>query len=79
MPNAIVLINSEIGDESSIMERLCDLDQVDTACLLYGVYDLMAKISTNSMDNLEDVITRKIRMIPGVRSTLTLIVSKCCE
>ncbi len=79
MPSAIVLINSEIGDESGILDDVCGLEQVHRACLVYGVYDILAEVETDSMDELEDVIARKIRMISGVRSTLTLIVSKRCK
>jgi DNA-binding Lrp family transcriptional regulator len=79
MSNAIVLINSEVGYESDILEGLCDLDRVERACLIYGVYDILAEVSTDSMGDLEDIIAKKIRMIPGVRSTLTLIISKCCK
>jgi DNA-binding Lrp family transcriptional regulator len=78
MPSAVVLINSEVGYESEILEGLCEMERVARACLIYGVYDILAEVSTDSMDDLEEIIARKIRMIPGVRSTLTLIISKCC-
>lgn len=76
MPSAVILLNSEIGKESEILDEICRYEEVDRAYLLYGVYDILAEVTTGSMDDLEEVITRKIRMIPGVRSTLTLIVSK---
>lgn len=76
MPSAVILLNSEIGKESEILDEISRYDEVDRAYLLYGVYDILAEITTGSMDDLEEIITRKIRMIPGVRSTLTLIVSK---
>ncbi|NYT16367.1 MAG: Lrp/AsnC family transcriptional regulator [Methanomassiliicoccales archaeon] len=76
MPSAVILMNSEIGKESEILDVISRYDEVDRAYLLYGVYDILAEITTGSMDDLEEIITRKIRMIPGVRSTLTLIVSK---
>jgi len=52
------------------------LEQVHRACLVYGVYDILAEVETDSMDELEDVIARKIKMISGIRSTLTVIGSK---
>ena len=75
-PSAVILLNSEIGKESEILDELSGYEEVNRAYLLYGVYDILVEVTTGNMDDLEEIITRKIRMIPGVRSTLTLIVSK---
>jgi DNA-binding Lrp family transcriptional regulator len=40
----------------------------------YGVYDIIAKVESNQMEALKDTITWKIRRMPKVRSTVTLIV-----
>jgi DNA-binding Lrp family transcriptional regulator len=79
MPSAVVLLNSEIGKEVDILEEMCTFDEVERGYLIYGVYDILAEVSTSTMDELEEIITRRIRLIPGVRSTLTLIVSKRCK
>ena len=79
MPSAIVLINAEIGKESEILQELCKLPEVEKALLVYGVYDLVANLQADTMEKLEDVITLKIRRIAGIRSTLTLIVSRQCK
>jgi DNA-binding Lrp family transcriptional regulator len=79
MPNAIVLINAEIGKESEILQELCNLPEVERAMLVYGVYDLVANLEAHTMEKLEDAITFKIHRIPGIRSTLTLIVSRQCK
>ncbi|MFX0208178.1 MAG: Lrp/AsnC ligand binding domain-containing protein [Candidatus Hodarchaeota archaeon] len=42
--------------------------------LVYGVYDLIAKIQSDDMDTLKNVIMTKIRQLEKVRSTLTMIV-----
>lgn len=39
-----------------------------------GVYDIVVKIASASLDSLKDTITRDIRVIDRVRSTMTLIV-----
>lgn len=79
MPNAIVLINAEIGKESDILQELCKMPEVEKALLVYGVYDLVANLQAHTMEKLEDAITLKIRRIAGIRSTLTLIVSRQCK
>lgn len=79
MSKAIVLINAEIGKENEILQELCKLAEVERALLVYGVYDLVVNLQADTMEKLEDVITLKIRRIPGIRSTLTLIVSRQCK
>jgi DNA-binding Lrp family transcriptional regulator len=79
MASAIVLINAEIGKENDILQELCKMAEVERALLVYGVYDLVANLQADTMEELEDVITLRIRRIAGIRSTLTLIVSRQCK
>lgn len=79
MPAAIVLINSDIGKEMDILTELCRMEEVEKAFLVYGVYDLVAKVRADTMDKLEDAITLKVRKVKGIRSTLTLVVSRECK
>lgn len=79
MPAAIVLINSEIGKEMEILDRLCNMPEVERAFLVYGVYDVVAKVRADNMELLEGAITDRVRKLKGIRSTLTLIVSRECK
>jgi DNA-binding Lrp family transcriptional regulator len=40
---------------------------------VYGVYDFIVKLETETMPKVKEVITSRIRRIDHVRSTLTLI------
>jgi len=73
MPKAFVLINVESGSEENILEEIRKTEGVEEAYFSYGVYDVIAKVKADSMEKLRDTITRKIRTIGRVRSTLTLI------
>ncbi|MDH5770899.1 MAG: Lrp/AsnC ligand binding domain-containing protein [Candidatus Bathyarchaeota archaeon] len=74
MPLAFVLINSEIGGEDEVLEELKKVKNVKEAHIVYGVYDIVAKVEAESMDKLKSIITWKIRRLDKVRSTLTMIV-----
>jgi len=74
MPIAFVLINTEIGSESEVVKALEDVEGVDEAYSVYGVYDIIAKVKADSMDKLKDIVTWRIRRLNKVRSTLTMIV-----
>ena len=73
MPRAFVLINVESGSEDEVLNELKTLEGVEEAYFSYGVYDLITKIRADSMDKLKELVTRKIRTLSKVRSTLTLI------
>jgi DNA-binding Lrp family transcriptional regulator len=73
LPQAFVLINVESGAEEEVVGHLKKIGGVEEAYFSYGVYDIIAKVKADSMENLKDMVTRKIRSLSKVRSTLTLI------
>ncbi len=74
MATAFVLINAEIGAESDVLKGLKDIPEVKESHMVYGVYDIIARIQTDTMQELKDIISWKIRRLDKVRSTLTMIV-----
>jgi DNA-binding Lrp family transcriptional regulator len=74
MPSAIMLINAELGTERDLMNELKSIVHVKEIYEVYGVYDIVVKIESESMDKLKDTASRKIRSLKNVRSTLTMIV-----
>ena len=74
MPAAFVLVNAEIGSEDEVLKQLKSLPNVKESYVVYGVYDIVAKVSADTMDKLKEIVTWKIRRLDKVRSTLTMIV-----
>jgi len=74
MPSAFVLINTEIGAEEEILQELRKISNVKEAYVVYGVYDIIAKVEAENMDKLKEIISWKIRRLDKVRSTLTMLV-----
>ena len=74
MPLAVVLINAEIGSEDEVAGELRKISNVKESYVVYGVYDIVAKVEADSMDKLKEIVTWKIRRLDKVRSTLTMIV-----
>ena len=75
MVTAYILIISDIGTEKKIIETLTDIDFVEEADILYGEYDIIAKIKVDEVSKLSDSVLVNIRSIPGVKRTSTLIVA----
>lgn len=74
MPAAFVLVNAEIGSEDEVLEDLRGTKGVIGSWIVYGVYDIVAKIEADTMDELKEIITTNIRGLENVRSTLTMII-----
>ena len=75
MNSAIVAINNDIGAEGRVMDSLCQMPSVKECYMVYGVYDIIARVQASSEQEMVAVIS-SIREVPGVRSTLTLVVCR---
>ena len=79
MSTAYILINSDLGTDVSIIEYLNktlseekDIQfEVDG---VYGVYDIIVKLTSENGETLRGIITNKVRTIDHVQSTLTMMV-----
>ena len=73
MPTAFVLINTELGSEADVLKDLKKVEGVEEANAVYGVYDIIVRVKASTMDRLKEVVSRKIRRLDKIRSTLTMI------
>jgi DNA-binding Lrp family transcriptional regulator len=79
MPTTYILINSDLGSDMEIIQKIKKILDSEVAIKyevqgVYGVYDIIVKITADSMDLLRSIITNKIRKIDKVYSTLTMMV-----
>jgi len=70
---AYVLISCDLGFEEDIISQLKTNDEVKEVLGTLGAYDIVAKIESEDIGKLRDTVNRKIRYIPRIRSTLTLM------
>ncbi len=73
MATDFVLLNAELGAETEVLDGLKLIDEVKETHLIYGVYDIIARIEAETMDELRKVIGWKIRRLTKVRSTITMV------
>lgn len=79
MPTTYILINSDLGSDVEIIQKVKKILDTESGIRyevqgVYGVYDIIVKITADSMDLLRSIITNKIRKIDKVYSTLTMMV-----
>ena len=70
---AFVLISTETGKEKDVLQELNSMSEVKEAWTVYGDYDIIAKIESENMDGLNDLILSKLRQVGQVSMTTTLI------
>lgn len=75
MSKAFVLINSDLGNEETLLKELRNIDNVIEAHLTYGIYDIIIQVETKNMDLLKTLVAFKIRHLKNVRSTFTMTVA----
>ena len=68
------MIQSEVGAEDRILYQIRQISSIKEAHIVYGVYDLIARLEANDMNTLKNEITEKIRKIDLIRGTLTMII-----
>jgi len=74
LSKAFVLINADLGAEEELVAELKKITTVTEVYVVYGVYDLFAKVEADTMEKVKETITWHIRRLEKVRSTLTMIV-----
>ena len=72
MPFAYVMINTELGSEVEVLKELEAFSEVKETYMVYGIYDILAKIEFADRKELSEVIIKKIRRINNIQSTITL-------
>ena len=71
---AFVLISCDLGTEDNVISGLKTIEGIKEIVVTFGVYDILVKAEAENFETLRDtIITWKIRKIPGIRSTLTLM------
>jgi len=79
VPTAYVLLNSDLGNDEAVVNEVKEILAAESEVKydvqgVYGVYDIILKISTDNAEELRSIITNKIRKINKVQSTLTMMV-----
>lgn len=72
MVHAFITIHCSKSDESNIMKILQEIPEVVEADLLIGNYEIICKISAPTYNDISEIISKKIRKISRIKSTITI-------
>ena len=73
---AYILAKVEAGRDADILAETKKIPGVKQAIPTYGVYDLHVEVSFDTMEELDRFIFDKIRKVPGIKETVTLVAFK---
>ena len=72
MAKAYVVMTCELGSETNIIKSLKKIEGVKEAHGILGLYDLIAHIELDSEKEIQETITKIVRKIPKIKSTMTM-------
>ncbi|MBA4462971.1 MAG: Lrp/AsnC ligand binding domain-containing protein, partial [Nitrosopumilaceae archaeon] len=61
MVKAYMLISCQIGKEQSIQSQLSQIPEIKNCLITFGNYDIVAEFETSTSQEMNDVISSKIR------------------
>ena len=73
---AYVLFKVASGTEREVAQKMVEFEEVMQADVVFGEYDVIARVTTDDLGKLQDFVSDKIRTIPNVLVTSTMIISK---
>ena len=74
MELAYVLVKAKMGHEIDVMNNILKIDGVKEVLGTFGQYDIFVKVQVSTRNEIERIITQKIRKVSNVLSTTTLSV-----
>jgi len=67
------MINCEMGAEDTIIEVVKSIDSVKEVSGVFGNYDVILKLECPNIEEMREIITKKIRQLGKVRCTTTIM------
>ena len=73
---AYVVFHCEKGQEYATLKNICKISEVKEADVVFGLYDIVCRVESSSEEVLQDIITRTIRRLPSIKTSMTLNIIK---
>ncbi|MCH9657259.1 Lrp/AsnC ligand binding domain-containing protein [archaeon] len=69
---AYVVIHTKKGQEYCVLRSLSGIPEIREADVVFGLYDVLCKIETSGYQRLEEIITKEIRKLSYIQTSMTL-------
>jgi len=73
---AYVLMKVSSGSEREICRKIVEFDEVMDVSIVYGEFDIIAKVKVDELETLENFLSENLRSMPSIMLTSTMIVAR---
>ena len=73
---AYIMMNVNAGSEDEVCGELVEFEEVEEVATIYGEYDAVIKVHAKDMGHLDRFILDKLREIPNIILTATMLIAK---
>jgi DNA-binding Lrp family transcriptional regulator len=73
---AYIMMNIKSGYEDEVCDKLTTYKEVEEVSTIYGEYDAIIRVKTADMKALDTFIVSKLRSIPNIFLTATMLIAK---
>jgi len=67
-------MNVALGHSDDVIRELIKIDQIRSASVVSGIYDVIVRVETNDLSELHSVTTHQIHKIENITKTTSLVV-----
>jgi len=76
MVKAYILVKVQVGSERDVFNKLKKMKETEDVNELYGEWDIIAKVGVDKLEELDSLISDKIRSVKEIKETSTMIVAE---
>jgi DNA-binding Lrp family transcriptional regulator len=73
MPEAFICINASPDSIEEVLTELRACKEVKEAFRVHGVYDIIARISRESLEDLSHFVEKRLKRFGGVQKTMSML------
>jgi DNA-binding Lrp family transcriptional regulator len=73
---AYIMMNIKSGSEDEVCEKLLKYEEIEEVSTIYGEFDVIAKVKAKDMNGLDNLIVRRLRSIPDIILTATMLIAR---
>ncbi|MCW4002055.1 MAG: Lrp/AsnC ligand binding domain-containing protein [Candidatus Bathyarchaeota archaeon] len=70
------MVTLHSGSEKNVLKKVANFEEVREVDLVYGEYDAIVKVKVDEMSLLDEFLTDKLRVLPDIYLTTTMIVAR---
>ena len=76
MTSAFLFINAQFLFIEDVINKLKEIPEIVDVYKVQGVYDIIARVNSDTEDKLKEIVSERIRRIDRITGTVTVIIAK---